>query len=141
MTFANALRWTRYCAPKALSWVRVFDVEFYRHVYRLNGWPFDPETTARPGIIGHWTNDLYDRLAPMIRPELHRRVKRNAKGKPTEKLTSYLTDEEGRPRLRELLEGVKALMRISPNWRDYLRLPTPATRRCFLSDRGALGLG
>lgn len=109
----------KYCAPKALSWVRMFDVEFYRQVYRLNGWPFDPEITARPGIIGHWTNDLYDRLAPMVRPELHRRVRRNANGRPTQKLTSYLTDEEGRPRLRELLEGAKALMRISATWADY----------------------
>jgi len=109
----------KYCAPKALTWVRMFDVEFYRQVYRLNGWPFDPETTARPGIVGHWTNDLYDRLAPMVRPELHRRVKRNEKGRPTQKLTSYLTDDEGRPRLRELLEGAKALMRISHAWSDY----------------------
>jgi hypothetical protein len=97
----------------------MFDIEFYKQVYRLNGWPFDPETTARPGIIGRWTNDLYDRLAPMVRPELHRRVRRNAKGKPTEKLTSYLTSEEGKPRLRELLEGAKALMRISVDWNDY----------------------
>lgn len=109
----------RYCAPKALPWVRLFDVDFYRQVYRLNSWPFDPETTARPGIIGHWTNDLYDRLAPMVRPELHSRVRRNEKGRPTQKLTTYLTDEEGKPRLRELLEGAKALMRVSATWADY----------------------
>ena len=97
----------------------MFDVEFYRQVYRLNRWPFDPDKTARPQVIGHWTNDLYDRLAPMIRPELHRIVRRNAKGRPTEKLTQHLSPEEGKPRLRELLEGVKALMRISTDWDDY----------------------
>lgn len=109
----------KYCEPKALPWVRMFDIDFYRQVYRLNGWPFDPETTSRPGIVGHWTNDLYDRLAPMVRHELHGRVRRNANGRPTQKLTQYLTPEEGKPRLRELLEGVKALMRISANWDDY----------------------
>ncbi|HEX9625481.1 MAG TPA: P63C domain-containing protein [Acidiferrobacterales bacterium] len=109
-----------YVRKDALPWVKMFDIDFYRHIYRLNRWPFDPANTARPGVIGHWTNDIYDRLAPMIRPELHRRVKRNAKGRPTEKLTQYLTPEEGKPRLRELLEGVKALMRISADWDDYM---------------------
>jgi hypothetical protein len=109
----------KYVREDALPWVKMFDVDFYRQIYRLNRWPFDPDKTARPGVIGHWTNDLYDRLAPMIRPELHRLVRRNAKGKPTEKLTQHLSPEEGKPRLRELLEGVKALMRISTDWEDY----------------------
>ncbi len=104
----------------ALPWVRMFDVEFYRQIYRLNRWPFDPENTARPGVIGRWTNDIYDRLAPGVRPALHSRVKRNANGRPTQKLTQYLTPEEGKPRLRELLEGVKALMRVSTDWDEFV---------------------
>src|SRR5215471_18374956 len=109
----------KYVRKDALPWVRMFDVEFYRQIYRLNRWPFDPDKTARPQVIGHWTNDLYDRLAPMIRPELHRLVRRNTRGRPTQKLTQYLSPEEGKPRLRELLEGVKALMRVSTDWDDY----------------------
>ena len=50
---------------------------------------------------------------------LIRMVRRNEKGRPTQKLTQYLTPEEGKPRLRELLEGVKALMRISSDWMDF----------------------
>jgi hypothetical protein len=34
-------------------WVRMFDNEFYRQVFRLNNWPFDPEKTTRPSVIGH----------------------------------------------------------------------------------------
>jgi hypothetical protein len=89
-------RWVR---KDALPWVRMFDLDFYRQIYRLNGWVFDPEKTARPGVIGHWTNDIYDRMAPGIKGELHRRVKRNEKGRPTQKLTQYLTksvSNEGR---------------------------------------------
>ncbi len=36
------------------------------------------------------------------------------------KLTQYLTPEEGKPRLRELLEGVKALMKTSVDWHDFM---------------------
>lgn len=109
----------QYVRKDALPWVKMFDVDFYRQIYRLNSWAFDPEKTARPGVIGHWTNDIYDRLAPGVRPTLHFRVKRNSSGKPTQKLTQYLTPEEGKPRLKELLEGVKALMRISTDWQDF----------------------
>jgi hypothetical protein len=109
----------KYVEPSALPWIKMFDMDFYRHIYRLNGWAFDPEKTAKPGVIGHWTNDIYDRLAPGVRPALHARVKRNAAGRPTQKLTQYLTPEEGKPRLRELLEGVKLLMRMSKDWSEF----------------------
>ncbi len=105
----------------ALPWVRMFDLEFYRLIYRLNGWPFDPAKTARPGVIGTWTNDIYDRMAPGIKNELHRRVRRNEKGKPTQKLTQYLTKEDGRLKLKETLGSVKMLMKMSVDWKDFMQ--------------------
>lgn len=110
----------KYVRKDALPWVRMFDIDFYRHIYRLNGWEFDPEKTARPGIVGKWTNDIYDRMAPGVKSALHERVRRNASGKPTQKMTQLLTIEEGKPRLRELLEGVKLLMRMSETWAEFV---------------------
>jgi len=109
----------RYVQKDAQKWVLMFDMDFYRHIFRLNGWAFNPETTARPGVIGHWTNDIYDRLAPGITSELHSRVRRNEKGRPTEKIGWYLTPEEGKPSLKALLEGVKLLMRMSATWDEF----------------------
>jgi hypothetical protein len=109
----------RYVRKDAQKWALMFDIEFYRQIYRLNGWPFDPARTARPGVIGIWTNDIYDRLAPGVRPELHRRVKRNQMGKPTQKLSQYLTDEDGKPEMKRLLEGVIVAMKLSQNWDDF----------------------
>jgi P63C domain len=111
----------KYVRKDALPWVKMFDIEYYRQIYRLNGWLFDPDKTARPSVIGHWTNDIYDRLAPGVRGALHERVCRNSRGKPTQKLTQYLTPEEGKPRLKELLEGVKALMKTSSDWQEFVR--------------------
>jgi P63C domain len=109
----------KYVEKSARPWVKMFDLKFYRHIYRLNGWDFDPENSARPGVIGTWTNDIYDRLAPGVKGELHSRVKRNAKGKPTQKLTQLLTPEEGKPALEKLLEGVILLMRMSTDWAEF----------------------
>lgn len=109
----------KYVRKDAQPWVRMFDIDFYRQIFRLNRWVFDPEKTARPGVVGTWTNDIYDRLAPGVRRELHLRVKRNEHGRPTQKLTQYLTPEDGKPALLVLLEGVKALMKTSSDWDDF----------------------
>jgi len=109
----------QYVEKKARPWVKMFDLSFYRHIYRLNGWAFDPENTARPGVIGTWTNDIYERLAPGVREALHARVRRNERGKPTEKLTQLLTPEEGKPALERLLEGIILLMRMSATWGEF----------------------
>lgn len=109
----------KYVEKSAQPWVLMFDLPFYKHIYRLNGWPFDPERTQRPGVVGTWTNDIYDRLAPGVRNALHERVRRNAKGKPTQKLTQYLTPEDGKPQLLRLLEGVILLMRQSSTWAEF----------------------
>lgn len=102
-----------------LKWIRMFDTDFYRLIYRLNGWPFDPETTARPSVLGHWMNNIYDRLTPGIRPVLQSKVKRNANGRPTEKMTQYLTPDEGKRRLREVTEGIMAVGRLSVDKHDF----------------------
>jgi len=112
----------KYVRPEAQAWVKMFDIEFYKQIYRLNAWDFDPEKTARPGVVGTWTNDIYDRLAPGVRASLHAKVKRNANGKPTQKLTQYLTPEDGKPGLEKLLEGVILLMRMSTTWADFKTL-------------------
>lgn len=109
----------KYVEPAALPYVRLFPLHFYQHIYRLNGWPFDPANSKRPGVIGTWTNDIYDRLAPGIRQALHERVRRNAKGKPTQKMTQYLTPENGKPHLERLLEGILLLMRQCSTWDEF----------------------
>jgi hypothetical protein len=70
-------------------------------------------------VLGHWMNNFCDRMTPGIRHILHSKVKRNRKGRPTEKLTQYLTDDEGKGRLRELTEGIMAIGRLSTDKKDF----------------------
>jgi len=109
----------REVSKEALPYVRMFPLKFYQHIYRLNGWPFNPETSKRPGVIGTWTNDIYDRLAPGIKDALHSRVRRNAKGKPTQKMTQFLTPKDGKPHLERVLEGIDLLMRQNATWEEF----------------------
>lgn len=109
-----------YVSPEALPWVKTFDDEIYRHIFRLNGWEYsEASIRKRPGVVGKWTNDFYERLAPGVKAELHRIVPRDDAGRPKIRLHQMLTEHIGHPKLREFLEGIKALMRISNTWEQF----------------------
>ena len=111
----------KYVSEEAKPWVLTFDLEFYKLIFSLNRWPFNPSTVKRPSVIGHWTNDIYDRLAPGVRAELHKVVKRDAKGRPSERLHQHIK-LEAHPELKEFLTAIKALMRAAPDWKGFQRL-------------------
>lgn len=107
----------KFVAKELQKWVSTFPMEFYENIFRLNNWPFDPASTKRPSVVGHWTNDIvYARLAPGVLEELRRLTPRDEKGRLKTKLTRRLTPDMGHPRLREHLSGVCAIMRINKGW-------------------------
>lgn len=106
-----------YVSPQALPWALTFDDELYMNIFRLNGWDYSIGSIKnRPGVVGRWTNDIYERLAPGVLAEIQRTVPRDDKGRPKVRYHQMLTDHVGHPKLREFLEGIKALMRISDTW-------------------------
>ena len=109
-----------YVSPEALPWALTFDDDLYMNIFRLNGWDFTEESIKRrPGVVGKWTNDFYERFAPGVLAEIQRTVPRDDKGRPKVRLHQMLSEHVGHPKLREFLEGLKALMRISPNWATF----------------------
>ena len=118
-----------YVSPEALPWALTFDDELYMHIFRLNGWEYtESSIKKRPGVVGKWTNDFYERLAPGVLGEIQRSVPRDDKGRPKVRFHQMLTDHVGHPKLREFLEGIKALMRISDSWstfQDHLKRAYP----------------
>lgn len=112
-----------FIAKELRPWVKTFPDDYYKEIFRLNGWPFRESSVKRPSVIGLWTNDVvYDRLAPMIREELHRLAERDEKGRPKHKLFQRLSENIGHPRLREHLSAVVALMKASSTWREFKRM-------------------
>lgn len=109
-----------YVAPEALPWALTFDDELYMNIFRLNGWEFtEASIKKRPGVVGKWTNDFYERLAPGVLAEIQRTVPRDEKGRPKVRYHQMLTEQVGHPKLKEFLEGIKALMRISRDWPTF----------------------
>lgn len=107
----------KFIAKELRPWIRTFPVEFYRQIYRLNGWAFSEDSNARPGVIGHWTNNIvYKRLAPGVLEELKRITPRDTKGRTKHRYFQRLTEDVGHPKLREHLTGVIMLAKYAPDW-------------------------
>ncbi len=110
----------KFVAKELRPWVRTFPAEFYKQIYRLNDWPYE-DNKGRPGIIGHWTNNIvYKRLAPGVWEEIKRLTPRTPSGVYKNKLFQRLTEDVGHPKLREHLTGVVMLMKYSPNWNVFM---------------------
>ena len=108
-----------FIAKELQAWTSTFPLDFYKEIFRLNGWRFDPTSVKRPVVIGKWTNDIvYDRLAPGVLTELK---EKNPKvdGRRKHKHFQWLTGEVGHPRLLAHLEGVKMLMKVSKTWNEF----------------------
>ncbi|RTL59145.1 MAG: hypothetical protein EKK37_12630 [Sphingobacteriales bacterium] len=104
-------------------YIGAFPTEFYKQIYRLNNWPWNPNSTKRPGVIGKWTNDIiYERLAPGVLEELKKRNPTIKPGLRKYKHFQFLTDEVGDPALKTHFDGVTALQRAAPNWSTFIRL-------------------
>jgi hypothetical protein len=110
----------KFVAKELRPWVKTFPAEFYKQIFRLNGWEY-AENCGRPGVIGHWTNNIvYKRLAPGVWGELKRLTPRTPSGDFKNKLFQRLTEDFGHPKLREHLTGVVMLMKYSPDWQIFM---------------------
>jgi hypothetical protein len=83
----------KYVSEEALPWVKTFDDDFYRQMFRIHGYAYDPRSVKRPMIFAKRTEDIYNRLAPGVREELQAVVKRGKSGRPSEKLFQHLKPE------------------------------------------------
>ena len=101
-------------------WVRTFPPEFFKEIYRLNGWTFNPTSTKRNQQVGIWINKfIYNELPPGVLTELRARNPRVEKGYRRHKFFQYLTVDIGDPHLDRLIAAVTMVMRVSDSKRDF----------------------
>lgn len=113
----------RFIAKELQAWTKTFPDEFYRHMFRLKGWIYDPSSVKRPQVIGHYTNNLvYKRLAPGVLNELKRKNPSIKSGRRKYKNFQWLTGEVGHPKLKSHLDGVIALMKACDDWDSFIRM-------------------
>jgi hypothetical protein len=111
----------KFIAKELQPWTRAFPLEFYKEIFRLRNWPFDPASMRSPRVLGKYTNNIvYARLAPGVLEELRKKTP-VVDGRRKHKMYRWLTGEIGHPKLLAHLEGVKIVMRESQTWDEFLK--------------------
>lgn len=114
----------KYISKELIDWAKTFPDEFYLEMFRLRGWNYYPFIVPkkRPGVVGHYTNDLvYERIGPDVLKELRKNNPKDSKGRRRHKLFQWLTDDVGHPKLKEHLVGVITLMKAATKWDQFYR--------------------
>jgi hypothetical protein len=108
-----------FIAKELRPYVRTFEPEFYKELFRLQGIEFKG-TVKAPRYIGKLTNDLiYDRLAPGVREELNRINPNNERGQRKHKNFQWLTQNFGYQKLKQHLAAVTVLMKVFDDWNTF----------------------
>ena len=103
-----------YIAPELRPWTKQFPDEFFRGIYRIQGWDFKPGTSKRTPYVGHLINKyIYDQLPPGVKEELRSLNPRTPQGYRRHKHHQYLTADTGNSHLDRQISTVTMLMRIS----------------------------
>lgn len=114
-----------YISEELLAWEKRFPDEFYKEIFRLNGWGYLTVNgiNSRPSIIGKWTKKyIYSALPHGVLRALLNVSERNDKGKLKHKLHQHLTREQGVEHLNRQIISVVTLMNISDSWKEFDRL-------------------
>lgn len=96
------------------AWVKRFPDEFYENIYRLKGWTWPGIQKNRYSVVAHYTRDLvYQRVGPGVLRELEEKEPRNEKGRRTNRLHQWLTDDVGHPLLAQHLYSLVMFQRLA----------------------------
>jgi len=109
-----------YINPELLTWTKRFPDEFYKEIFRLNDWSYNPMTVKKPQVIGIWTNKLiYEQLPPGVLNELKKQTPKDIKGRRKHQFHRLLTDDIGNPHLEKQIAAVVPIMRLSTTWKKF----------------------
>jgi hypothetical protein len=112
-----------YIAPELMSWAKRFPDSFYAEMFRLHGWDYDPESVARPGVVGKFTNTyVYEQLPPGVIDELRNVNPKDEQGRRRNRHHQFLSEEVGHPHLERQISATTTLMRASEDWPTFKRL-------------------
>jgi hypothetical protein len=107
-------------SPVILEWQREFQTDFYRNIYRLKDWPFNPNTVKRPQVIGKYTNQyVYNYLPKDVFQWLKENTPKNKDGKYTKKLFQSLDEKRGKELLRNQLVSITTMLKLSRSWQEF----------------------
>lgn len=115
---------SKYINEEYMKWQARFPRAFYRELFRLFGWKFDPSSVKRPALLGKFTNDyVYSQLPPGILDELRdKNPVVDSRGTRKKCHHQFLTSDIGIPHLDKHITNLLTLMRASKDLAQFKEL-------------------
>lgn len=111
---------SKYIAEDYLKWQTRFPKKYYKEIFRIYGWDYDPYSTKRPSYIGKFTNKyIYEQLPQGVLDELKRKNPVKISGNRVRRHHQYLTQEVGVPHLDKHLLKVITVMELSDSIKEF----------------------
>ena len=105
-----------YIAEDFLKWQARFPRKYYKELFRLYGWDYNPSTLKRPQYLGKFTNEyVYKHLPEGVLEELRKKNPKTHKGYRSKRHHQFLTGEIGIPHLEKHITKVITIMELSNN--------------------------
>jgi P63C domain len=123
-----------YVSPEFLPWTKRFPDEFYKELFRLRGWQYDPLSVKRPKLVGLLTESIvYKRLPEGVLVELKKLNPKDESGRRKRRHHQFLTDDIGNPHLEKHVASAITLMKIFPSYKSFKKyldkaLPVPKSQ-------------
>ncbi|SHF46321.1 P63C domain-containing protein [Streptoalloteichus hindustanus] len=112
-----------YVQAELRSWLKTFPDEFFKEIYRLQGWEYKPGTSKRTPYVGKLINKyIYEALPEGVLEELQRKNPRTEKGYRRYRHFQFLSADTGHPHLDKQISTVTTLMRISKTKLEFEEL-------------------
>lgn len=109
-----------YISAELMPWTKMFPDDFFRHIYRLQGWEYKPGSARRTPYVGKLINKyIYGELPPGVLPELQRLNPRTDRGYRKHKHFQHLTADTGNPQLDRQITAVLTIMKISDSREQF----------------------
>ena len=107
----------KFLAESVRRWVRTFPADYFKHLCRLRNVELRPDMRL-PRYFGTLTNNIvFRRMAPgLVRRLKERRLER---GKPSDKLHSWLSQDKGYPEVLLQLGTVVGLMKVHTTYEAF----------------------
>lgn len=114
----------KYVYDEVREWTKRFPDDFFQHAYKIHGWQY-PRLTGKnhPQYLGKFINKyIYDKMPPGVLEELKKKNPTNENGNRQHRHHQFLTEDIGNEKLKEQLNVVTTIMKISDDMNEFKKL-------------------
>lgn len=109
-----------YVRAEFRPWIKMFPDDFFREIYRLQGWEFRPGTSRRTPYVGKLINKyVYDQLPSGVLDELRRLNPKSDTGHRARRHHQFLTEGTGNSHLDRQIISTLTLMRAATSKEQF----------------------